>query len=454
MAASTAGAFLAELRKREVGYCVLRGYDQLPDYVSHDLDIALLRADLAEFERALRSVALRHGLVIQTITKHSSCFQYRLCDPGRTWRTFFQVDAHLNGEGYRGARYASSEEIVAASTDNGVWRQASAQHDAASRLFTSLLGCGRVREKHWERIQELVARSDEDFFAIVRRAFGSAYGALLAEALRLSSPDMLSSSAGRARRHLLQRWVMRGPSAWLSLARFWVMELKVISQRTGVFICFLGPDGVGKTTVAREVASRLRWAFGREVVYFHGRPPLFGRMPTDVPYGGGDVPRVTHRVPGVRFVRLGLSYLRVIKSIVLYHAGFVLRVLPRLHREYLVVADRYYYEYFLNPDVMEYYASPRFARWGMRWVPAPDLVVVAAAPPEVVHSRKQELSVIEIARQNAVLEGLAGSLGPERCLRIDTSRPLQDVVDAVCSRVLDLQHQAMKPQWESGDVPV
>src|SRR5581483_8099589 len=189
----------------------------------------------------------------------------------------------------------------------------------------------------------------------------------------------------------------------------------------GVFVGIIGPDGAGKTTLAREL-SRLCAERNCDYGYIHARPRLVEHLRTCVP---PERPIAKHMSPNTRTGRArAASIARLIRSAIMFNAFYYLRVLPRLRRGALVVADRWAYTYVLQPLTVRYHASPSFAvAVCTRFVRRPDVVFALTANAKLILERKSDLSLREIegelelarAHQRALrLTWLDASLPPEQ----------------------------------------
>ncbi len=112
-----------------------------------------------------------------------------------------------------------------------------------------------------------------------------------------------------------------------------VTEVSVSQRRNGrgAFVVIVGPDGVGKTTVARTLMDQ----YGGASFYFHFLPPVLGALESD-PEGRA----VPHRGKGVPRGSRVLGWLRLLRSFARYWLAYAVRVRPSVLSGALVIGDR------------------------------------------------------------------------------------------------------------------
>lgn len=177
----------------------------------------------------------------------------------------------------------------------------------------------------------------------------------------------------------------------------------------GLSVALLGPDGVGKSTLAANMAGALQDFAGVRMLYMglgYAGLPRMARLP----------------IPGSR-AAVGLLTLWWRYLVGRYHQS----------RGRLVIFDRYTYDAWLPPD-RPLTALQRLARW--TWAhacPAPELVLLLDAPGEAVYERRGEdnPAVLEAARRDFL--SLRERI-PQLQV-VDASKPEEAVRDDVVDRI-------------------
>lgn len=210
--------------------------------------------------------------------------------------------------------------------------------------------------------------------------------------------------------------------------------------RRGVFAVLVGLDGSGKTTVARQICC-LGPEQGRfdRIRYFHWQPRVFGGGSFPLPEFR-DVPR--KQPPRSGSLQQVLSALRLGKNVALSRLAYGLRLRRLLRRNTLILVDRYYYNYYLDPVSVRYSGPQEWVDRARRWFPRPDVVIVLKGQPEVLLARKQELSREEMGRQITRLDRIDFNV-PHR-IDVDVNQAPEVIAEEILGKLARLHTGALE----------
>src|SRR4030095_8336925 len=142
------------------------------------------------------------------------------------------------------------------------------------------------------------------------------------------------------------------------------------SKASGSFVVLVGPDGVGKTAVARALLAQHRGP----AAYFHFLPPLRGPLARSL--GPAGIPPPKGAPGGCRV----LGWIRLFRNVARCWIGYLRTVRPALKRRWLIIGDRGMYGYVVQPYALRFHGPEWLARAVMRLLPRPHLIVNLTAP--------------------------------------------------------------------------
>jgi thymidylate kinase len=421
------------LSESKIRYCVLHGWQSLPQSLSSDLDMVVHHADLRTLERILRNQS--EGRLIQLLQHESSCFYFVLAIRQDSEIHFILVDVATD---YRRDRrvFFTGEELLAGRRQRKNFWVASPRVEY-QYLLIKKVAKGAVPEHQKNRLQELCEQLGNEARSSACYLFGKQYGNFMTSCITTANWNALESKLSRIRKALLWQVLTRDP---FNPFRYLLSEVRRVWNRcrfpTGLVVAVLGPDGAGKTTLIHDLRENLTGAFRRTEAY-HLRPMVMGQKGTQIP-----VTDPHGKAPHPWW----LSLLKIPYYLLDYGLGYLFKVRPRLVRSTLVLFDRYYDDVLVDPRRYRYGGPHWFARLARHFVPRPHLILVVDVPEKELLARKQEVSHTELGRQrdayrklatelpNAVL--LDGSLSPKE-VALNASEAILDYLQL---RYLNRRH--------------
>jgi thymidylate kinase len=431
-------ALFSSFEKNQVRYCVLHSWQDLPDTLESDLDIAVDPDDRHKVTSAFQQLQVEGYALVGAINYFINAYAFQFCRPADLRSSkinLVSVDIIFGHQ--RGAfPMPSAKELTTRRLRHGAFWIPSPDAE-----FTYLLARraskGSATLQHERRLQDLIAQlgpTEPHRLAaqllptrLIETIFDACANGELNETLaqiktqiRVASfsrnPFRLTLQTIREKARLLRRWL----------------------RPTGLFIAVLGPDGSGKSTLIQNLIQQIGPSW-RATDLFHWRPMLLwrqvSRRDTTQP----------HSIPQRNSVA---SSIRVFAHLLDYWAGYWLAIRPSTARTGLVIFDRYFDDMIVDPKRYRYGGPVWLLRLLRHFVPKPDLTLVLDAPEEIVLSRKQEIAPAEVARQRQLYLECARRNPSARI--IDTTGSIEQVSNKAISAITEfLSHrvQGEYPQW-------
>jgi len=426
-----------------VTYGLLNGADDFPQKIGNDVDIWVSDGSCSAFREALAATLAQSEW---DIIKPNVSPRIRKRLEGKYYLVKKQPPFHVihldiwTFPHWRGLPYIDvevlEEHIV---PHQGGFYAVSPAIAAGISLLKYLLHTGQVSHRHRTFITEALDRNREVLFDLLRRPLGEDTARLIVQLAQHGRWEELERSRDRIRSALIWNTLKRQPlrqlQRWLQYG-FSILQLFITQY--GLHVVLMGPDGVGKTTVARGLleSNVLAKLFAREF-YFHTKFPLLPSL-RDIarrlglitrPQAGcaGEPARQTKPLPPVRCmiypIYYGLGYM----------LGHLWLWKAKTRGGSLVIFDRYYYEYLIQS---EFSRCPKgLVRLIGKVVPQPDLVLLFRNDPEVIYNRKQELPIHIIQQQLGSSEQFVHSF-PGHTAIIDTDAEIEKVTERALQAIL------------------
>ena len=383
-------------------WLILRNHQDLPDRIGHDVDFIVHPDDAATVELTIRGVASRTGLFLVRTYVGIEHHSFDVAASDLTGRLFLHVDVQTSMQ-FRGRRLIDADRLLADRRRSGrVWVPSPGVEGYALLLHAGL-NKRALKPKYRGRVVALQMEHPGEIERAATQDLGSdlagRLGAVRSEADLLALTDELERAIDR--RHRANRW--RRPMFEVRSA---ATQARLKLRPRGLFVCFLGPDGSGKSSTTEMVAELL----GAQQAVLPVRRVYMGSGTPVLP-----TRKLTRRMHGIKKDGEGKAQEirdvtpRRLRGALHVTADEILRywvqVRPRLSPHGIVLADRYAYDLFRvnNAKVRTRW----FRRIGTMLIPSPDITFFLEGDPEVIAARKRELTVEETVRQQAAYRDLA-----------------------------------------------
>jgi thymidylate kinase len=422
------------LDRAGISYCVTHGYEGYPAQIRSDVD-GVIAAEVSPGQLAELVHENRASIGAELVQAQG----YRLVLAGKFDGSpcFLTLDLDADYE-VDGLPFYSGRELLAARH----------RHRQFWILRADLeFGCYVVRKiakadldgQSGRKLSSLYQQDIGGCRRQVARFWGTAGTALILSAASLGNWESVRRRLNELQAELQWRATIRSPLRTLRnhLRRMGRRLRALWRSDSGLNIIFLGPDGAGKSSVIQAVGRELAGAFNRTACSGFA-PALFERL------------RHIRRDPGRPHWAPPRSFLvSVIRAgywLIYYTIGYFFTVHVALARSTLVLHDRHFVDALVDPKRYRYGGPLWLLQLIWRIVPKPDIIILLDAPPEVVQSRKQEVSFEETVRQRKAYLSLIETLRNGHI--IDATQQFERVVGDVNDLVL--RHLAMRIERRLG----
>jgi thymidylate kinase len=191
--------------------------------------------------------------------------------------------------------------------------------------------------------------------------------------------------------------VNRGGLAIRNWLNYIFDTIREFARKDGMVITLSGVDGAGKSTVIEKLKSRIEKQLRRRVIVLRHRPSI---LPILSAWKKGRVraeEEAANRLPRQgRNKNIASSLARFFYYYLDYLLGQWYIAIKYVFRGYVVLYDRYYFDFITDSRRSNIELPTAFARWAYAFVQEPDYNFFLFAKPDLILARKQELSSITI----------------------------------------------------------
>jgi len=424
------------LNERNVSYCVLRNYRQIPESIGNDLDLLVGPEDTRKLHNCLTEACVRSDWrILKNPRRYGFRSYWLLSGQGRQ---VVHIDVWTR-QHWKGICLADNKFFLKERKRFRNFFVPSCCAEAGTLLIKDLLQNGRVKRKYAREIQQFAESDGELLCEFLKDSLGRKLAGFLTEKARIAQWQEIDARAFSVRMGLVIRAFLKNPLSpgFSFLCFLWGHLCSRLGKRNGMFVALIGPDGSGKTTVTEQLVGSLDRHFDicRPCHGHFGLLPELKIFRNMFRQSGGlrNTTASSSRNPSTDHTKAhGLG--RVLVYVIYYGLDYFLGhwiVRGFQARGDLLIFDRYFYDIFLQYG---YRKTPR-CFWPIfkRILPRPDLVVYLYNDPAVIHQRKPELTVEQITEQAAKCSRLVENLPYAVTCRTDRSveRVVDDISDGI-----------------------
>jgi len=264
--------------------------------------------------------------------------------------------------------------------------------------------------------------------------------------LHLNVLDELFSCSGKEPKKMIEgiklQPINKNLSRILNTLRYSTDVVRDLIHNRGIIITFSGVDGAGKSTVLEIVRQNLQMNYRQRVVVLRHRPSLLPIL-SSVKYGKKNAERrTTENLPRQGKNNNSISsFFRFMYYYIDYLLGQFYIYFKYTLRGYTVLYDRYYFDFIIDSKRSNIVLPKSFVRLFYYFLFKPDVNIFLYATPEIILSRKHEMSLADIktltAEYRQLFEDLNKSGNKQKYLVIN-NEILSDTLDIVMKQCISV----------------
>ncbi len=401
---------LAILDVANVRYCVPHGHELLPGHIDGDVDLivegSMLPAHLAELIE--NHADEMDAEIVQWLDDGAHFIviaDKRASGPNRL------LQLHVTSDYEQANRifYTGRQILDSRRRRDPLWVPAA--HIEFGCILCNRIAKGKLDDARGQRLCELYERAPLQCEREISEFFGVENAVVIIHAAQSGDWSPVRQKVGGMRAELLSKTAQRDRKGVIarSMASWGRRLVRWTNPQCGLHVVFLGPDGVGKSTIVDRVREDLSPAFlGTE--YHTFAPSLLPAkmQKKDSPHA---------KPPRGKLA----SLYKAGWWLVCYTLGYFLAIHPAKARSRLVLNHRYLLDAIVDRKRYRY-SGPLWMLHAIAKVsPKADLVILLDGPPEVINARKREVTLEETTRQCREYRAVVEKLNNGRIVDVNTS---------------------------------
>ncbi len=415
---------LTDLNSEGVNYCILRNYGFLLEkkaklaHSEKSVDLVLANKDYAKFHQVLLNRGFIKRKKPSYALKHVPYFRFEGTEA-------ISFDVQIGGVHWNDLCYLSENYIIKNRIKKSFFYIPSDEDTFIMLLVHSILGKRYFKPEYKEILTSLVHKVDSNYvIARLSEVFSSKQAKGVYKLIVKGKFDEILKK-NRPLVFLFVEKSMGRVSALVKLSLRYMKHTKVTGKAYPL-ISIIGPDGAGKSSAVKMLASNLRENRDRVFVVYTGR----GRnhlLP--ISKLGRKYKNKERRTDGIKKPSSSnLNYRTFIYTLTAPIFAFdlllryILIMFPKRRTQHFVITDRYGSDIFLMENV------PLVVRNVLlRLFPKPNLTFYLYNTPEILHQRRPEESIEGLKRQLKLFGELEKYLKPIK-IKTDNQEEMNKII--------------------------
>lgn len=413
------------LDNNDIKFCIIGNYESLPDYTNHDVDIwtdqiNLVRNLLIDFSKKVDFKIFR-----ENVTANGYNIFFGKISVNDVQILHFDV---MHETAYRSFIPIVTKKIIIQNIQPyKSFFIVNKNIEAIMHLLYPLIQNGSIKEKYKKKLFEVCKHI----------AFKNNLSLIIGKRLTKRITDLILNKEWNKieklknkiiRKIIIKMIITFNPDRIEIIFRFVISLFKRFLKSSGVFLAFVGPDGIGKSTIIeklKEIDSEFLMKGSKS---FYWRPNILPKLSNLLNKKNCELERYDDN--GLRIIdTTPKNKIISIFKYFYYLFDFILGSLYiryHLSRGRLIFFDRYFHDLLIYPQRFNLEIPKIILFFCIYLIKRPDIVILLELEPEKIVQRKKELSIDELKNQYLAYKLIINKY--ENLLLIDNSSSPNQVV--------------------------
>jgi thymidylate kinase len=413
----------------------MNNYENMPEIIPTDVDITIDKETFKKLDSILLNIASKHNVeIIQKIWHGYHKCAYILSPLKIDEKFRLQLDFFIDFSAKGYPNLLSNRILLDKRKKYKNFFIPEAEIEYPFLVIRRIVK-NDMRKAHMDKMKFLIEQDSINTKKNLEKIFGEGISNSIIKLIETGDNYIFQSQIGEYR-NALKKWSKKN-TQFEYMFKYGISQCGRIIQRllhpVGFTVVLLGPDGSGKSTIAKRVLERVSGSFhGGRVQYW--RPyllPAMGRLKFWNPSEEVAINPRPHDHPEQNRFK---SLLRFFYYLTDYLIGYPVKIYWKKVKKNIIVFDRYYYDYLVDLYRYQFNIPQWLPKMFLPLIPAPDMTIYLDADPEVLHKRKQELSLSELERQVKEFKQILPQI--PNSISVSTDKPVGEIVGEISYLIL------------------